>query len=98
MNLQTRCYESVPMPTRYLSEMVMDRIAACKTYQGKNYTTASPLNYFLKSRERELMHPDTREKLEALLRMLCEKGEKETFRRIRQMLRTDSGKTQEVCL
>lgn len=98
MNLQTRCYESVPMPTRYLSEMVMDRIAACKTYQGKNYTTASPLNYFLKSRERELMHPDTREKLEALLRMLCEKGEKETFRRIRQMLRTDSGKTQEVRL
>ena len=44
------------------------------------------------------MHPDTREKLEALLRMLCEKGEKETFRRIRQMLRTDSGKTQEVRL
>lgn len=98
MNLQTRCYESVPMPTRYLSEMVMDRIAACKTYQGKNYTAASPLNYFLKSRERELMHPETREKLEALLRMLCEKGEKETFRRIRQMLRADSGKTQEVRL
>lgn len=98
MNLQTRCYESVPMPTRYLAEMVMDRIAACKTYQGKNYTTASPLNYFLKSRERELMHPETRQALDMLLRMLSEKGEEETFRRIRQMLRESSKATQEVGL
>lgn len=76
----------------------MDRIAACKTYQGKNYTTASPLNYFLKSRERELMHPETRQALDMLLRMLSEKGEEETFRRIRQMLRESSKATQEVGL
>ena len=87
MNRQTRCYESVPMPRRYLAEMVMDRIAACKTYEGKDYTPASALNYFLKSRERELMHPKTREELEALLRMLSDRGEGETFRSIRQMLK-----------
>ena len=87
MNRQTRCYESVPMPKRYLAEMVMDRIAACKTYEGKAYTQASALNYFLKSRERELMHPKTREELEALLRMLSDRGEGETFRSIRQMLK-----------
>ena len=87
MNRQTRSYESVPMPRRYLAEMVMDRIAACKTYEGKAYTQASALNYFLKSRERELMHPKTREELEVLLRMLCDRGEGETFRYIRQMLK-----------
>ena len=87
MNRQTKCYESVPMPKRYLAEMVMDRIAACKTYEGKAYTQASALNYFLKSRERELMHPKTREELEALLRMLSDRGEGETFRSIRQMLK-----------
>ena len=87
MNRQTRSYESVPMPKRYLAEMVMDRIAACKTYEGKAYTPASALNYFLKSRERELMHPKTREELEVLLRMLQERGEGETFRYIRQMLK-----------
>ena len=87
MNRQTRSYESVPMPKRYLAEMVMDRIAACKTYEGKAYTPASALNYFLKSRERELMHPKTREELEVLLRMLQNRGEGETFRYIRQMLK-----------
>ena len=87
MNRQTRSYESVPMPKRYLAEMVMDRIAACKTYEGKAYIPASALNYFLKSRERELMHPKTREELEVLLRMLQDRGEGETFRYIRQMLK-----------
>ena len=87
MNRQTRSYESVPMPKRYLAEMVMDRIAACKTYEGKAYTPASALNYFLKSRERGLMHPKTREELEVLLRMLQDRGEGETFRYIRQMLK-----------
>ena len=87
MNRQTRSYESVPMPKRYLAEMVLDRIAACKTYEGKAYTPASALNYFLKSRERELMHPKTREELEVLLRMLQDRGEGETFRYIRQMLK-----------
>ena len=87
MNRQTKCYESVPMPKQYLAEMVMDRIAACKTYEGKAYTQASALNYFLKSRERELMHPKTREELEVLLRMLSDRGEGETFRYIREMLK-----------
>ena len=84
MNRQTRCYESVPMPKKYLAEMVMDRIAACKTYEGKAYTQASALNYFLKSRERELMHPKTREELEVLLRMLQDRGEGETFRYLKE--------------
>ena len=79
MNRTTRNYESVPMPRKYLVEMVMDRRAACITYQGDAYTDASALNYFMGSRERELMHPQTRKELEHILTMLRDKGEKVTF-------------------
>ena len=80
MNLQTRDYESVPMPRKYLVEMVMDRRAACMTYQGKDYTPASPLVYFEKSREKNLMHPQTKQELGYILTMLRDQGEDETFR------------------
>ncbi len=84
MNRTTRTYESVPMPRKYLAEMIMDRRAACMVYQGKDYTPASALNYFLKSRERELMCDQTRKELEYLLTMLRDWGEKETFRYLRR--------------
>ena len=84
MSKQTRNYESVEMPRKYLVEMVMDRRAACMTYQGKAYTDGSALKYFMGSRERELMHPNTRMQLEYILTMLRDKGEKETFRWLRQ--------------
>lgn len=74
------------VPRKYLAEMVMDRIAACKTYQGDKYTDASALEYLIKSREKDLMHPTTRKQLEFLLTMLSERGEKETFRYIKNKL------------
>ena len=61
----------------------MDRIAACKTYQGKNYTDASALAYFEKSRDRELMHPELRKQLGFLLTMLRDEGQDATFRYLR---------------
>ncbi|MCR4589141.1 MAG: DUF5662 family protein [Lachnospiraceae bacterium] len=74
----------VPMPTRYVVEMCMDRIAACKTYQGSAYTDASPLKYYQKGAGKgKLLHEKTAAELEMLLTMLAEKGEKETFRYIR---------------
>lgn len=86
LNLQTGKYESFPMPRRYLAEMVMDRRAACMTYQGKNYTDASALEYYLSSRERYIMHPETQRQLEYILTMLRDRGEKETFRFIKEKL------------
>jgi hypothetical protein len=80
MDMQTRVYVSQPMPRKYLCEQIMDRRAACIVYQGDAYTPASPLNYFLPSRERQLMHPENARQLEFLLTMLKEQGEKETFR------------------
>ena len=84
MNMQTRQYESVPMPRKYLVEMVMDRRAACMTYQGKAYTDRAAWEYFDRSREKNLMHPKLRKELEFLLAMLRDKGEKRTFRYIRK--------------
>ncbi len=80
MNKVSRNYEAIPMPRKYLAEMVMDRRAACMVYQGKNYHPSSALEYFMRSRERLLMHPQTMQELEYILTMLAEKGEKETFR------------------
>lgn len=86
MDMTTRNYEAVPMPRKYLAEMVMDRRAACMTYQGKAYTDGSALAYFLKSRERSLMHPQTSRELEYILTMLKEQGEEETFAFLRNVV------------
>ena len=51
-----------------------------EVYQGKNYRDDSALVYFDNSREKELMHPQTNKELRYILVMLAEKGEKETFR------------------
>ncbi len=82
----TRVYSPVPMPTKFLVEMVMDRIAACKVYKGKQYSDASALEYFERGMDASLMHPETKEKLRFLLTMLKDRGEKETFRYIRQVV------------
>ena len=84
MSRETLNYESVPMPRKYLVEMVMDRRAACIVYQGVNYKDDSALIYFNKSRERELMHEKTRRELHYILTMLAEQGEKETFRFLKE--------------
>ena len=84
MNPQTHHYEPVMMPRRYLAEMVMDRRAACMTYQGKNYHPGAELEYLEKSKERLLMHPETLRQLEYILTMLKDRGEMETFRFLRE--------------
>ncbi len=86
MNRTTRTYEPIPMPRKYLVEMVMDRRAACMTYQGKAYRDDSALIYFEKGREKDLMHPQTREQLHYILTLLAEKGEEETFRYLKEVV------------
>lgn len=81
------CVVPVPMPDRYIAEMVMDRIAASKVYKGKDYTDAAPLEYYLQGKARRLIHPKTARKLENMLRLLADEGEEKTFARIRRSLR-----------
>ena len=76
----------VPMPDRYIAEMFMDRVAACKVYKKEAYTDCSPLEYYQMGKDPAPMHEYTREVLEKLLIMLAEKGEKETCQYIRDNL------------
>ena len=84
MNHATRRYESIPMPRQFLVESVMDRIAASRVYEGRNYTDRSPLNYLQRSNDPRLMHPESYRQLEFLLTMLSEEGEDKTFRYIKE--------------
>ena len=79
VNLQSHVYEPVPMPRKYLAEMVMDRRAASMIYKGKNYTSSSAYEYFIHSDERNWMHPPTKQELDFLLTMLRDQGEEVTF-------------------
>ncbi len=86
LKVGTRTYVPIPMPPRYLAEMVMDRMAACKTYRGKDYHDGSAIDYLNMSREAVLMHPETLEKLTYILELLRDKGEAETFDFIRNVV------------
>ncbi len=79
INIKTRRYESVPVPDKYVIEMVCDRIAASKIYKGKDYTDSSALEYLLKSPDKFNMHEETYEKLTYLLGYLKDNGEKKLF-------------------
>ncbi len=79
-------YEAVPMPTKYLVESVMDRIAASEVYRGKDYTDGDALDYLLRAQESHLLHPETYEKLVFILTYLRDHGEKATFRFLREVV------------
>ena len=74
----------VPMPRKYVAEMVMDRISASRNYLGDAYDDSQPLDYFLKSKEKLwFIHPQTKKELEALLRILNDHGEEKLLHYIK---------------
>ena len=77
----------VPMPYKYIVEMVMDRIAASKVYLGDSYTDEAPLTYYYGGTDKAPIHEDTKRILEEMLTMLARRGEEETFRYIKEELR-----------
>ena len=83
---ETRRYEAVPMPTRYLVESVMDRIAASRVYLGEQYDDGAALAYLERAQETPLLHPETYAQLVFLLTMLRDRGEPRTFRFLREIV------------
>lgn len=79
----------VKMPKKYVVEMFCDRVAASMIYNGDKYNDSFPYSYFDKGRDKRLIHPETSAEIEMLLKMLSEKGEKETFRFIREVYLKD---------
>ena len=84
---ETKNYEPVKMPLRYLAEMFCDRVAASEIYQGKAYTDAHPLQYFERGRARNYMHKETAEHLHYWLTVLAEKGRREAFATVKKEVR-----------
>ena len=83
----------MPMPRKYIAEMIMDRISASRTYHPETYTDASPLEYFLKGKDRLwFIHPDTSAQIEYLLRMLAVKGEEKTLWYIKHVYLKNKGR------
>ncbi len=86
-NPATKSMEPVKMPIRFVMEMVCDRIAASKIYQGKNYTNAHPLAYFMRGKGTRKLHDETSDLTEKLLTLLAEHGEEVTFACMRELLK-----------
>ena len=87
ISTQTHKYEYMSMPYRYVAEMFCDRVAASKIYRGKEYVDSDPLNYFVGRHAKSIMNPETAGDLEELLSMLAEKGEKQTFKYLKQEIK-----------
>ena len=77
---------AAPMPTRYVVEMLCDRIAACRVYQKDAYTDASALEYFERNVEHICMHPDTQALLLHMLQLVADLGEDAALAEIKRTI------------
>lgn len=91
-NTISKKVEPVEMPLKYVVEMFCDRVAASKIYNEKTYNENMPIEYFLKAKNRRVIHEKTSDLLESWLLMLQEKGEDETFRYIKSLVKSSDVK------
>lgn len=84
MNLNTKLYEPVEMPNRYIAESICDRIAASKIYRKKEFVPKDVLDYFQMEKAIMPMHEHTKELVERLLILYVEKGQSYIFKYIKK--------------
>jgi hypothetical protein len=74
------------MPTKYVVEMFLDRLAASRIYRGEQYKDSDPLEYYDNGVAMlgKMIHPETGEQLRFLLKMLADQGEEQTFEYIKK--------------
>ena len=84
-NPVTKIVQPVKMPLKYVIEMFCDRVAASKIYQGDKYTNEHPIYYFMRGKDKRVIHPETSDQLEKLLQMLADEGEEKTFGYIKKL-------------
>lgn len=71
------------MPTKYVVEMFIDRMSASKNYLKEKYTQRSALEYYEARKDYYILHPESRELLEFLLNKLCNEGEENTLKYVK---------------
>ncbi len=92
VNPATKRVEPVPMPINYVAEMFCDRVAASKTYKGKEYKNTHPLEYFRNGEAHRVIHPETSKLLESWLVVLAEQGEEAVFPLIKKAVKESKKK------
>lgn len=75
-----------PMPDKYICEMLVDRVVACKVYHKNDFKNSDPLDYYYSGNTAQFLHPKTQKMLEGLLKMYSVKGEEFTYRYIRKKI------------
>ena len=66
--------KTVIMPYKYAAEMICDKMAAGIVYQGKDWNKDWQITYYMRERERILIHPQVDKFLMATFTMVSEKG------------------------
>ena len=77
---------SIPMPEKYLYEMVCDRVAASKIYLKDKYDDSKPLEYLINNIDENQFHIITLNKLKIHLEIIAEKGFKFYSKAIKELL------------
>ena len=73
--LDDDCEVTPMMPYKYAVECICDKLAATKTYNGKDYTEYKPLEHWMKYGNRVNGNPKTMLFIETAFRDIHEKGE-----------------------
>lgn len=84
------------MPVKYVVEMFCDRVAASRNYNPDTYNDSFPLAYYERGKSKYLLHPETAQLLEKLLKMLAEQGEEVTFSYIKKEILTKEVRKERV--
>lgn len=92
VDMKTKEYKYVKMPIKYLAEMICDRMAASKTYKGKDYTDSSAYDYFINGKAKVMMEKSNAEFIEEYLLLLKNQGEKVMFDKLKKALKESKKK------
>jgi hypothetical protein len=79
------------MPLRYVAEMVADRYAACVAYNKDEYTKGDAWKYYLRARDKIILHRDTKAVLEKALITMRDESEDAAFAYMKELLKKTKG-------
>ena len=79
--LDPECAEPPMMPYKFAVECVCDKLAATKTYRGKDYKPSDALAHWVRSGSKVDGNPRTMKFVETVFRDLSEYGEKHILRK-----------------
>ena len=86
-SIEKQCYVAMPMPRRFLAEMICARVAASKIYKGGEYADVCPLEYLQHGKMHDHMYPETNALLLRFLTQLRDEGEDAMFDYLREWVR-----------